>query len=58
MPHRVVLEARQKEINDTVQLLDFNRDAEEIEAFLSQKERQLAAAATGAARGCLSATAA
>jgi len=47
--HLAALEARQKEINDTVQLLDFNRDAEEIETFLSQKESQLAAAATGAA---------
>ena len=49
MLHLAALEARQKEINDTVQLLDFNRDAEEIETFLSQKESQLAAAATGAA---------
>ena len=32
---------------DAVQLVDFNRDAEEIESFLAQKEAQLASGSAG-----------
>ena len=41
---------------DAVQLVDFNRDAEEIESFLAQKEAQLASGSAGTWISCLTST--